>query len=308
MRLSNGHVLNHVDILCCISCQGNLIMQNGTWVCTVCKIRYPSEKDILLLASPQTGNDVALSESKWQILHKDHQIDTQNDIELLINTSYISFLSRYKNYINNGYFLDLGCGVAWVSAHIAQTGVTTIGIDISREALKKSARMFHKKNLHGSFIQGSLLQLPIKNNTINFIYSCMSLEYVKDTKQALTESYRVLKKGGIMVAIVPVVSFTTLTYHQTRGDIPGIPIVKQLMEFIHIHILRGKYMKYGYEQSFTVGSLRSLFQSAGFTVNKIDFFPMYYPLAFLPRAWQPVARRLLRHRFFWPLVYVETRK
>ena len=136
----------------------------------------------------------------------------------------------------------------------------------------------------------------------------MSLEYVKDTKQALTESYRVLKKGGMMVAIVPVVSFTTLTYHQTRGDIPGIPIVKQLMEFIHIHILRGKYMKYGYEQSFTVNSLRSLFQSAGFTVNNIDFFPMYYPLAFLPKAWQPVARRLLRHRFFWPLVYVETRK
>ena len=117
MHSSKGHSLNQIDVLCCIFCRGNVVVTKDKLICTVCKKRYSSEDDVLLFAPSEKGNDVALSESKWQNLHKDQQIDKKNEIELLINESYISFLSRYKNSIKKGYFLDLGCGVAWISAH-----------------------------------------------------------------------------------------------------------------------------------------------------------------------------------------------
>ncbi len=136
----------------------------------------------------------------------------------------------------------------------------------------------------------------------------MSLEYVKDTQKALHESFRVLKPNGKIVAILPVVSLTTLSYHQLRGDIPNVPVLRNIMEFVHITVLKGKYMHYGYEQSFTVQSLRNSFAKAGFIVNKIDFFDTNYSLEFIPSTIRTHAKNLLRHKIFWPLVYVEAVK
>lgn len=50
-------------------------------------------------------------------------------------------------------------------------------------------------------------ELPIKNNSVNLIYSCHSLEHMKNTRATLREWVRALKIGGILVIIVPVLPF-----------------------------------------------------------------------------------------------------
>lgn len=255
------------------------------------------------------NDDVKLSKKRWEKLHEDQKLhvekDYKNDPTIL---SYKRFLDNYKKYFMLGTFLDLGCGIAFVSALLAKEGVSILGVDISASAIEQSKELFRKENLKGKFIQANLLNLPIKNDSVDFIYSCMSLEYVKDTKKAINEAFRVLKRGGKVVAIVPVISLTTMTYHQLRGDIPNLPIIRNIFEFIHLRILKGRYMHYGYEQSFTPGNLKELFEGSKFKVNKIDYFDMYYPIAFIPPSLRPYFQQLLRHKPFWPLVYIEAEK
>ena len=252
------------------------------------------------------NDDVKLSKDKWEKIHSQAQKSGyKNDPTVL---SYKKFLGQYRKYFKSGTFLDLGCGVAYVSALLAKEGVSILGIDISSNAIKQSRDLFKKEKLKGDFIQGDLLNLSLSDNDVSFIYSCMSLEYVKDTQKAIDEAYRVLKPKGLMIAIVPVISLTTLTYHQLRGDIPNLPIVKQLFEWLHITVLKGKYMHYGYEQSFTPGLLKKLFTNAGFRVSKLGYFGMHYPVTFIPKIVRPYFQKLLKYRPFWPLVYVEVSK
>lgn len=255
------------------------------------------------------SDDVALSKKRWEGIYKKTLLDDRQDFHTDPTIrSYKKFLDGYKKYYQHGTFLDLGCGIAWTSAVLAKKGIHTVGIDISSEAIQKSKEIFKKHKLKGRFIQADLLALPLQDASVDFIYSCMSIEYVRDTQKAVEETYRVLKPKGVMVAIVPVVSLTTLTYHQLRGDIPQIPIIKSFMEWVHVKVLKGKYMQYGYEKSFTPFYLRSLFLRAGFQVKKIDYFDMHYPITFVPQIIRPFAQRLLKYRPFWPLVYIEAMK
>ena len=255
------------------------------------------------------SDDVALSKKRWEGIYKKTSWNDKQDYHTDPTIrSYKRFLDRYKKYYNEGTFLDLGCGIAWTTAVLAKEGINTVGIDISSEAIQKSKAIFKKDGLKGRFIQADLLALPLKNASVDFIYSCMSIEYVRDTQKAVDEAFRVLKPNGVMVAIVPTVSLTTLTYHQLRGDIPQIPIIKQLMEWLHLKVLKGKYMQYGYEKSFTPSHLRSLFLHSGFHIKKIDYFDMHYPVTFVPLIIRPFAQKLLKYRLFWPLVFVEATK
>ncbi len=256
-----------------------------------------------------SSDDVVLSKKRWESIYRktswsDKQ-DYRNDPTII---AYKQFLHKYKKYYHNGTFLDLGCGIAWTSAVLAKEGVEVIGIDISSEAIRKSKALFKKERLKGRFIQADLLSLPLKDASVDFIYSCMSIEYVRDTQKAVDEAYRVLKPKAVMVAIVPSISLTTLSYHQLRGDIPHIPVIKQFMEWLHLKVLKAKYMHYGYEESFEPSYIRSLFTNAGFIVKNIDYFDGYYPIGFIPKILRTHVQRLLRYRPFWPLMFIEVVK
>lgn len=256
---------------------------------------------------PVATDDVILSKNRWEELHKRESLDRVIEEDPTIQ-SYWHFVLRYIQSWKRKEFLDLGCGVAWVSSLAAAAGARVTGVDITSEAIDKSRLLFKKQKIKGIFKQGDLLSLPFGNNQFSFIWSCMSLEYVKNTQKAIAEAYRVLKPGGTMITVVPVVSATTLTYHQLRGDIPNVPILRRCMEWFHWNLMKGKYLHYGYEQSFTPGGLEKMFCNAGFTVRRVDYFPMYYPILFIPRIFRPLAQSLLKYRLFWPLCYVEALK
>ncbi len=252
------------------------------------------------------SDDVILSKKRWESIYKKTSLSEKNNYRTDATvSSYKKFLDKYKKYYQHGTLLDLGCGIAWTAATLAKQGVNIVGIDISSEAIQKSKAIFKRDRLKGRFMQADLLALPLKDASVDFIYSCMSIEYVRDTQKAIDEAYRVLKPKGIMVAIVPVISLTTLSYHQLRGDIPQIPVIKSLMEWLHVKVLGGKYMHYGYEKSFTPSYLRSMFAKSGFRVKKIDYFDMHYPITFIPKIIRPFVQKLLKHRLFWPLMYIE---
>ena len=298
----------YVHLFCCPRCRGNLIEFNTFLKCSVCSCEYKVENGIPRLVLGPKGIDAQISEEKWN-----KQYSKSSEIKKYMNDpmviSHKQFLSSYKKYFKKNIFLDLGCGVAWASFFLAKEGVSVLGLDISYEAVAKSQLLFKEEKLPGLFIQANFLNIPLKDNSVGFIYWGLSIEYVRNTEKAIRETHRVLKQKGRIVAPFPVVSLSTLFYHQFRGgDIPRVPILRELMELIHVKILKGKYMHYGYGQTFTTSSMRKMFINAGFRVKTIDFFDTYYPIRSFPRLVRPVLQKLLRFRLFWPFAYIEAVK
>ena len=124
-------------------------------------------------------NDVTLSTKRWEAIYKRDKLKKDFDLDLTI-ISYKKFLDKYKKDLKKGNFLDLGCGVAFLSALLAREGISITGIDVSKNAIEKSKKIFKEEKLKGNFIQGDLLNLPFKDKTFSFIYSCRSGEHTSE--------------------------------------------------------------------------------------------------------------------------------
>lgn len=297
-------------MLACPHCKGELKNSVNKAICTYCHTKYPIEGDIPRLLFGEKGLDVIISEKGWDTQYKKYPLSAikkyRKDPMIV---SLEKFLFQYKQYIKGNTCLDLGCGIAWSSYFMSKDTDSVVGLDIVFGALQKSKLLLTSYKARSNFVQGNLLMLPLKDNVVDFIYYGLSIQYVKNTQQALNESYRVLKSGGRIVVSFPVFSLSTLLYHQLRGgDIPRVPLLRELMEFVHMSILKGKYMHYGYGQTFTISAMGRYFRNAGFQIQKTGFFDTYYPIDLAPTFIRPLLRELLHFRPFWPFAYIEAIK
>ena len=204
---------------------------------------------------------------------------------------------------------EIGCGLAIVGLEMAKKGCLVVGIDLSLEGLKLAKKLYEREKREGLFVGGNILKIPLKSASLDLIYGGGVLEHFKDTAEAIKELYRVLKKGGRIFATVPFVSLGALTYRQVYGNIPDLPILRTILEFFHIKILKGKFMSFGYEKSFTERKLKQLFSQAGFQKIKIDFFECHLPFyRFKNKHLKKILRKIAKFKLFWPMVYVEAVK
>lgn len=298
----------YLDIIICPVCKGELVIEKNAINCINCKRKYRIQDGILVLLPDELPIDASISREKWSGLYKKHKVaKNYKNNETIVSID--NFLLKYKKFFSKGIFLDLGCGITWNGALLAKKGASLLGIDISYEGLYKSKLLFSQEKLKGCFVQGSFKYLPFKDNSVQFIYAGLSvLEYEKDMEASLLEAYRVLKPGGRMIGTFPVASLTTLTYQQLRGDIPNIPLIKPIAQFVHVNLFKGKYLRYGYGQTSFTRHIKGNFKKTPFKILDVDCFNMFYPINFVPSMLKPFVRRLLRFRLFWPVAYIEAVK
>jgi ubiquinone/menaquinone biosynthesis C-methylase UbiE len=171
--------------------------------------------------------------------------------------------------------------------------------------------MFDRRGIKNYLlIQGNILKMPIKSEKIDFIYGGGVIEHFKKTQQSINELYRVLKKNGVSFNTVPYLNLSSLTYRQIWGNIPNFPVLKQIAEFIHIRLLGGRHMIFGYEFSFLGSTLIKLHKKAGFSEIYIDRFRTKLVFVFVHNDF--FKKKLLwladNNRLFWPMVKVVGRK
>lgn len=141
--------------------------------------------------------------------------------------------------------LDAGCGAGLLAKKLAQFG-EVVGVDHSSEAIKFCQKRGVK------VIQASINKLPFKSNSFDLI-TCIDVIYHKnvDDQQALSQLFRVLKPGGILILRAAAVKWLRSSHD----------------EYVHT---RHRYSKDELSEKLT---------SAGFTIQKISYmnFLLFFP-------------------------------
>ena len=99
---------------------------------------------------------------------------------------------------NNGLIIcDVGCGKGRYLNNLLEDLPENkyCGVDLSEGVLKYiTDERIEKK-------QGSLTEIPYRNNTFDMVYTCEALEHAVDIRSAVREMARVVKPGGRIIVI-----------------------------------------------------------------------------------------------------------
>ena len=77
------------------------------------------------------------------------------------------------------------------------------GIDISPVLTAKAVENYKKKGYEPNFVVGDMRNMPLPDNTFDYLYTMGTIEHVPDPENAVREIHRVLKPGGVAVIGVP---------------------------------------------------------------------------------------------------------
>lgn len=106
--------------------------------------------------------------------------------------------------IVNGKVLDVGSADGTFSKEILDYTNTesVVGIDVLETSVDW-AKKHWKKEKKLSFQVGNAHKLKFRANTFNAVYVLEVMEHISDPDSALKEVYRVLKKDGYIILLVP---------------------------------------------------------------------------------------------------------
>jgi SAM-dependent methyltransferase len=118
---------------------------------------------------------------------------------------YRNFLHIPLDELKDKVFLDAGCGtgdVTWAWRRILDPTTRVMGIDLSQTSIFIARQAHTRAALQPAFAVGSLLDLAIANQSVDFVLCSGVLVAVPDPDRAFKELARILKPGGYMVLVL----------------------------------------------------------------------------------------------------------
>ncbi len=137
------------------------------------------------------------------------------------------WITDYKDYLNSGLCLDLGCGIGQYSKWFMDNGYEVISSDISKIALEKV------KEFNDNIVNLDMREkLPFEDNKFDLVFANLSIHYFNeaDTKNLMSEVKRILKKGGLFI-----------------GSVNGLQVLNKMKDAEeiehHYYLNKGKYSR-----------------------------------------------------------------
>ena len=109
------------------------------------------------------------------------------------------WINDYKDCLNGGICLDLGCGIGQYSKWFMENGYEVISSDISKIALEKV------KEFNSNVVNLDMREkLPFEDNKFDVVFANLSIHFFSDsdTKNLMNEIKRILKKDGLFIGSV----------------------------------------------------------------------------------------------------------
>ncbi|OBK43286.1 SAM-dependent methyltransferase [Mycobacterium sp. 1081908.1] len=113
---------------------------------------------------------------------------------------------EWANFRPGGIILDVGCGPASLTASLARAAGPdglVLGIDRSDAMLARAVRVASGPQI--GFLRADAQRLPLLDETVDAVVSVGVLQFMPDPAAALAEMARVLRPGGRLAVVVPIV-------------------------------------------------------------------------------------------------------
>jgi len=97
--------------------------------------------------------------------------------------------------------LELGAAECWATRHFAQAGAKAAALDYDPDRMHKGQILLDHLPIHFIRINGDAERLPFSNQSLDIVFCCSVLHHFFNVPQAISEIARVLKPGGLFLAI-----------------------------------------------------------------------------------------------------------
>jgi len=223
------------------------------------------------------SEDEKISKEAWDSIY-DYQLKElladKKDFNQNKLADHMKYVEKSYTFTKDSVYLEIGSGPAFIGeALMKKYKCHFIGVDFNYQILLTLKKYFdQQKYTNYTLIHGDINEMPIKNDSIDYIYGGGVIEHFADTEHIIKESYKILRKNGVSFNTVP--AFNLWWLIRFYNNIPSLPILKQIFSFIHIRLLGAKILQkfYGYELSFMPFQLSSLHQNAGFKDVQVGAF------------------------------------
>ena len=116
--------------------------------------------------------------------------------------------------------LDLGCGFGWFCRWAREQGANhVVGVDVSEKMLARAGAASADPAI--TYTRADMEQLELPPKTFDVVYSALALHYVENLSALLSQSYRSLAPGGILVFSVEHPIFTAPSQPRWSLDAAG---------------------------------------------------------------------------------------
>ena len=116
--------------------------------------------------------------------------------------------------------LDLGCGFGWFCRWAREQGANhVVGVDVSEKMLARAGAASADPAI--TYTRADMEQLELPPDTFDVVYSALALHYVENLSALLSQSYRSLAPGGILVFSVEHPIFTAPSQPRWSLDAAG---------------------------------------------------------------------------------------
>lgn len=133
--------------------------------------------------------------------------------KLLVNVGDMSLKRRARKIIEalnprpGEKIMDLGCGTGYYLFLLSNLPIRLYltGYDNDEKALNEAKDSLRNKGIE--FILGDSHKLNLRENSFNKIVASEVLEHLEDDEKALSEIYKILKPGGILLVSTPSINY-----------------------------------------------------------------------------------------------------
>ncbi|MEO8539728.1 MAG: methyltransferase domain-containing protein [bacterium] len=126
--------------------------------------------------------------------------------EAYVNSSFhasgpdLALLVESAGFSGNECVIDLGCGPGHTALACARKAARVIGIDVTPEMIVAATALANQRSLNNcEFRVGNVEALPFVTGSFDVVTSRVSAHHYSNPTQALSEAFRVLKPGGLML-------------------------------------------------------------------------------------------------------------
>lgn len=261
--------------LCCSVCHSDLVVSKKSLRCKKCSIEYPFIYDSIPCMLPDINKTTLDTMQKWDNLYVEeaYNLATEKKYkDYFLKNTLRQLLEYFKSRSKSRSYLELGVGLGCIGESLATEDWFFVGIDFSKSALLRLKKKLDRKGIKNYLlVMGDIQKLPFKDNVFDLIFGGGVIEHFPDATNVIQRCYQTLKKNGVIFNTIPPLNIGNIIYRSQWGSIPDFPILKQVCEFIHLKVLKGVHMVFGYELMLTKHKLVGMHKLAGFVSENIIF-------------------------------------